>query len=126
MRTHRASQLYSDSLGSSLVAAVPQWAWMVSLGDPSSGRLRVRVYAGSFARVLGEGWLPSAAVGPTDAPVQNVWTAADSTPPAPEFTSHEEFISKVAEAARAFGTDRVPASVTVRKRFSNRAGVIRS
>ncbi len=105
--------MFSYASASSPVAAVPQWSWMLCLDDaPLNGRLHVRVYAGSFASVLGEGWLAASDAGPTGAPVQSVWTASD--PPAPSgFASHEEFVTAVADAARAAGSANAPVSVTV-------------
>jgi len=62
--------------------------------------------------VLGEGWLAGDDVGPTGSPTQSVWTGDDQPGPV-VFTSHDQFVSAVADAARAAGTTNAPVSVTV-------------
>ena len=113
LRNHRPSRLFGDANGLAPIAAVPQWSWMLRVDDASTnGRVRVRVYADSLASVLGEGWLDANDVGPTGAPSRSVWTGDEQ--PAPDvFTSHDQFVSAVADAARAAGTANAPVSVTV-------------
>jgi mannosyl-glycoprotein endo-beta-N-acetylglucosaminidase len=112
-QNHRASTLFADSGGRSVSAAVPQWSWMVHLDDTSPGaRLHVRVYTNGFGSVLGEGWLPADDLGPTDPPAQSVYTENDKAPP-PPYTSHDQFVSAVADAARGIATPGAPVSVTV-------------
>ncbi|HEV7666321.1 MAG TPA: glycoside hydrolase family 73 protein [Chloroflexota bacterium] len=101
---------------------VPQAAWLVRLDDnipAAADRLHVRVYAPTLDTVLGEGWLPTADLIPSEPPAQSVSTTADATTPvadaAPPLPSHDSFILSVGAAAReALQTvDGVPASVTV-------------
>lgn len=113
LRNHRPSVLFAGPTGLARLASVPQWSWMVRLDDDvsSTGQLHVRVYDVSLVSVVGEGWLSAGDVGPTGPPSQSVWTGQDQAPP-PAFTSHDQFVAAVADAARATSAN-APVSVTV-------------
>ena len=112
-RNHGASQLFADPAATAVSVRVPQWSWMVRLDDVgTSGRLHARVYANGLNSVPSEGWLPADDVGPTDAPVQSVYTHYDRAPPTP-YTSHDQFVIAVADATRAIDIHTAPVSVTV-------------
>ena len=114
VRSFRATQLFSDSTGSTTLAAVPQWTWMLRLdsGGDSDGRLKVRAYAASLNSKLGEGWVPAADVGPAGAPAQSVFSGVDLQIGSNPYPTHDAFITAVAAAASG-NPATVPVSVTV-------------
>ncbi len=114
LRNYRATRL-APAPGSSGPASVgvPQWSPMRLLAQEGE-RIQARVYAPDFSRVLAEGWLPSADVGPVGAPEQPVATDPPVRAPATPFRTRESFIAAVAEAAsQSRATSGVPASVTI-------------
>ena len=112
LRNHRATQLFAESTGSALISPVPQWSWLVRLDGSANGRLKVRAYSASLSTKIGEGWLATDDIGPTDAPVQSVWTSLPPKLPATAFASHDAFVAAIASAARATSAS-APVSVTV-------------
>jgi flagellar protein FlgJ len=88
---------------------------MLALGPAQGDRSHVRLYSPDFKTILGEGWMPSADLGPRGAPQQAVRVkAVIGDGPASPFATHDALIQAVGEAARVSRAQTgVPASVTV-------------
>lgn len=114
LENFRATLLYTDKQGSATIQAAPLWSSMLQTGDQSGDRIPVRLYNSDFSKVLGEGWIPAADVGPRGAPAQGVSTATQSGAPAAVYPTHDAFIAGVGQAAKeTSGLTGVPASVTL-------------
>lgn len=109
LRNHRPSQLFAASSGSAAAADVPQWSWMLGLGDTAGDRVHVRLYASTLQSIVGDGWIPASDVGPSGPPSQSVYTPATKRASA-DAVSHDAFVASIAAASRG---SSIPVSVTI-------------
>lgn len=114
LQAFRATQLLPSQNGGAPAATVPQWAQMRVLGKQVGANVPVAAYSPDYTRLLGQGWVRAADVGPSGPPKAPVSTTDQATAAPIAFPDQASFIAGVGAAARAAQAKTgVPASVTV-------------